>query len=85
MTFGDRLLVGAAVRSLLAEAAERGGGLLCRVDDALWLGRESAEALTFAVRRPAAGLGEPSPAWGASATYGHVVSCLALIGLGMGA
>jgi DNA-binding CsgD family transcriptional regulator len=48
---GERLLVGAGVLSLLAEAAERDGGLICLVDDAQWLDRESAEALTFAARR----------------------------------
>ncbi|WP_406284177.1 ATP-binding protein [Embleya sp. NBC_00896] len=47
---GDRLLVGLAVLSLLAELAED-GPLVCLVDDAHWLDRASAEALLFAARR----------------------------------
>jgi DNA-binding CsgD family transcriptional regulator len=46
----DRLLLGMAVRSLLAvAAAER--PLVCVIDDAQWLDRRSAQALTFAARR----------------------------------
>ncbi|KAB1916423.1 helix-turn-helix transcriptional regulator [Micromonospora sp. AMSO31t] len=46
----DRLLVGLAVLSLLADLAED-GPLLCLVDDAHWLDKVSAEALLFAARR----------------------------------
>ncbi len=46
----DRFLIGVAVLSLLAELAED-GPLVFLVDDAHWLDRASAEALTFAARR----------------------------------
>ncbi|NES27119.1 AAA family ATPase [Micromonospora terminaliae] len=46
----DRLLVGLAVLSLLADLAED-GPLLCLLDDAHWLDTVSAEALLFAARR----------------------------------
>ena len=46
----DRFLIGVAVLSLLAEAAED-EPLDFVVDDAQWLDRPSADALTFAARR----------------------------------
>jgi DNA-binding CsgD family transcriptional regulator len=49
-TGGDRFMIGAAVLSLLSDAAER-EPLLCLVDDAQWLDGASAEALLFAARR----------------------------------
>jgi DNA-binding CsgD family transcriptional regulator len=46
----DRFLVAVAVLGLLSETAEE-QPLVCLVDDAQWLDRESAQALAFAARR----------------------------------
>lgn len=46
----DRFMIGAAVLSLLAEAAEQ-SPLLVLIDDAHWLDRASLDAWTFAARR----------------------------------
>ncbi|MDX2297415.1 MULTISPECIES: ATP-binding protein [Streptomyces] len=47
---GDRFLVGLATLSLLVELSVQ-EPLVCVMDDAQWLDRESADALTFAARR----------------------------------
>ncbi|MFI9510870.1 AAA family ATPase [Nocardia sp. NPDC052566] len=46
----DRMLIGLAVLSLLAEETTE-GPLLCLIDDAHWLDRATAETLLFAARR----------------------------------
>lgn len=46
----DRFLVSAGVLALLTDAAED-RPVLCLIDDAQWLDRSSADALTFAARR----------------------------------
>ncbi|MFI0482753.1 AAA family ATPase [Actinomadura sp. 9N215] len=48
---GDKLLIGLALLTLLGEPAD--APLLCLIDDAQWLDRESADALLFAARRVA--------------------------------
>jgi DNA-binding CsgD family transcriptional regulator len=47
---GERLLVGAAVLTLLSELGQD-GPVLCLVDDVHWFDRSSVDALLFAVRR----------------------------------
>ena len=46
----DRFLVGLATLSLICDAA-RSGPLLCVIDDAQWLDRESLETMAIAARR----------------------------------
>jgi hypothetical protein len=49
----DRFLVGVAVISLLSDSAEA-QPLVCLVDDAQWIDRESSQVLGFVARRLAA-------------------------------
>jgi hypothetical protein len=49
----DRLMIGLATASLLAQAAA-GRPVICLIDDAQWLDAASAQALAFAARRLAA-------------------------------
>jgi DNA-binding CsgD family transcriptional regulator len=49
-TSPDRLLIGLAILNLLAGASDA-SPLLCVIDDAHWLDRESAQALAFVARR----------------------------------
>lgn len=49
-TPADRMLIGLALLTLLAEEAAE-GPLLCLIDDAHWLDRATAETLLFAARR----------------------------------
>jgi DNA-binding CsgD family transcriptional regulator len=52
----DRFLIGVAALGLLTEAAA-GSPLVCVIDDAQWLDRETQQALAFAARRLLAGPG----------------------------
>ena len=68
----DRLLIGLAVLTLLAELAED-GPVLCLVDDAHWIDQSSLAALVFAARR----LDDESIAvlFGAREGHGTLDSC----------
>lgn len=68
----DRLLIGLAVLTLLAEVAEE-GPVLCLIDDAHWMDQPSLAALVFAARR----LDDESVAvlFGAREGHGTLDSC----------
>ena len=86
----DRFLVGLAVLSLLAEAAED-RPLVCVVDDAQWLDRVSAQTLAFVGRRLLAervalvfAVRGPTPGLATVAEEDHLVGLPVLVVAGLG-